>query len=320
MHMSRGTLTLIALPVTALAALLLGVGLSFAQRGGHGGSHGGNHGGVHAGAVHRAPASVSSVHRAPASVGSVHRTPVSVGGERATTSRSVNRATASIGAVSRPPASFNSASRGPTYTYPRATNSGFSHGSSGSVHNYSYGSRGSPGSYYSRHRLPTSAAFASAFYPGFYGLGLFPGYYDGFGNLASLATFGAGYPDDGGYGAGYFPPPADGFGAGAFGPGLAAVPGAGAPPAADMPPLTAEDVVLHVHVPPAATVWINGIKTATTGEFREFMSTGLAPGKSYTYIVRVKWSDGPLEFDQTRKIKVQGGEVRNVDFAAPPPE
>lgn len=57
-----------------------------------------------------------------------------------------------------------------------------------------------------------------------------------------------------------------------------------------------------------------------TGEFREFVSSDLTPGSTYTYVFRTQWEDGGLKFDFTRKLRVQGGEVRNVDFFSPPPE
>jgi uncharacterized protein (TIGR03000 family) len=50
--------------------------------------------------------------------------------------------------------------------------------------------------------------------------------------------------------------------------------------------LTAADVMLSVHVPPEATVWVNAEKTTQSGPYREFVSSGLEPGRTYTFDLR----------------------------------
>jgi uncharacterized protein (TIGR03000 family) len=87
--------------------------------------------------------------------------------------------------------------------------------------------------------------------------------------------------------------------------------------------LTDTDVLLSIRVPPEAVVRINGEQTAQVGPRREFISSGLAPGRSYTFVVTARWT-GPdgLLVDLERRIPVQGGERRTVDFLtspAPPP-
>jgi uncharacterized protein (TIGR03000 family) len=153
-------------------------------------------------------------------------------------------------------------------------------------------------------------------YPGFWGPGL------GFGLGLGLACA---YPY--GYAYGY-PVCVDVVPVGP--PPVYAAPPAGVPFAgqAPVPPtntaasgpvrLTESDVLLSIHVPPDAIVKINGTPSAQSGQHREFMSSGLAPGRSYTFTVTAHWTaqDGHV-VDTERRIQVQGGERRNVDFGIP---
>jgi uncharacterized protein (TIGR03000 family) len=79
-------------------------------------------------------------------------------------------------------------------------------------------------------------------------------------------------------------------------------------------------VLLSVRVPPDAVVRINGEQTNQNGPHREFLSSGLSPGRTYTFVVSARWTgpDGqPVE--RERRIPVQGGERRTVDFLMPSP-
>jgi uncharacterized protein (TIGR03000 family) len=184
-----------------------------------------------------------------------------------------------------------------------------------------------------------------AYPPGFRGYGYgwgYPGWYAaGFGlgvGLGYGAFYGYPYPapypvyvDAGSYGPPPYPPPNGG------GP----PPNGGAPPppngATNAPPapgvqgpihLTESDVLLSVRVPPEAAVWLNEQPTHQTGPRREFASSGLIPGRQYTFTVRARWTaPGGGIVDQERRISVQGGERRNVDFLSaengpplPPPD
>ncbi len=156
-------------------------------------------------------------------------------------------------------------------------------------------------------------------YPGWYGLGL---------GVGLGCAYAYGYPYYCPYGYPYpvyvdpygpapvaaYPPP---------GPGAVqgAVPASPSSPAPRMPVrLTESDVLLSVHVPPDANVWINGEKTTQTGPRREFLSSGLTPGRSYTFVLAAQWTepDG-RKLERQRRLSVQGGERRNIDFLAPPP-
>ena len=70
----------------------------------------------------------------------------------------------------------------------------------------------------------------------------------------------------------------------------------------------------------AGHVRINGERTSQNGPRREFMSSGLAPGRTYTFAVTVQWTGSSGEtFELERRVSVQGGERRNVDFLMAPP-
>ena len=152
----------------------------------------------------------------------------------------------------------------------------------------------------------------SYFHRGYYA-NRYRGYYPNYGGFypGALLGFGSGYglPWYGAYsGYGYnYNVPAYATYASANGPMQGT---------ADMAPT---EVAFLVVTPPTATVWANGVKTRQTGPEREFSSSGLVPGKSYTYNFRAAWTaPNGQPFDQTRTVKVAGGEKRVVDFFAPP--
>jgi uncharacterized protein (TIGR03000 family) len=84
--------------------------------------------------------------------------------------------------------------------------------------------------------------------------------------------------------------------------------------------LTDTDVLLSIRVAPDAVVRINGTQTTQDGPRREFVSSGLAPGRTYPFVVTARWT-GPngqaVQLEQL--VHVQGGERRKIDFLAPPP-
>lgn len=164
---------------------------------------------------------------------------------------------------------------------------------------------GYPGGYYGYGR-----GYYYGGYPGYYGYGYgspFFGYgaYPFFGALGSLGGYGYGGNRLGGYG---------GYGGGyGYSPSYDA--GQSPPP----PPLSNEEAMFLVVVPPNAEVWINGDKTSQTGPEREFASSGLTPGKTYTYEIRAHWMQGSQPVDRTLQVPIKGGERRLVNFLAPNP-
>jgi uncharacterized protein (TIGR03000 family) len=155
-------------------------------------------------------------------------------------------------------------------------------------------------------------------YPGYYGLGL---------GLGVGYGYGYGYGPGYGYPLGYGYPPYDvNFGPppGVIGQGGAVIgqpPGPipqGNPFAAGPARLTDSDLLLSIHVPPDAIVRVNGTPTSQNGPRREFMSSGLSPGRSYTFVVAAHWNGPNGVVDLERRLRVMGGERRNVDFTAAP--
>ncbi|MBN1394261.1 MAG: TIGR03000 domain-containing protein [Pirellulales bacterium] len=72
--------------------------------------------------------------------------------------------------------------------------------------------------------------------------------------------------------------------------------------------------VLTVWVPYDAKVTINGLKTTSTGSRRQFVSHGLTPGFSYTYVVKAELvRDGQL-LEDTRTVTLTAGKVKAVAF------
>jgi uncharacterized protein (TIGR03000 family) len=149
-------------------------------------------------------------------------------------------------------------------------------------------------------------------YPGWYGVGL------GFGIGCGLA-YPWGYP--------YYAYP---YGYPVYVDPIAVAPPAGAPACVPGGPvqagfvqpvrLTEADVLLSVRVPPDAVVKVNGVKTMQTGPRRELMSSGLLQGRSYTFTISAQWTGPngePVEVQ--RRIAVQGGERRTIDFLIPSP-
>ncbi|OWK34569.1 TIGR03000 domain-containing protein [Fimbriiglobus ruber] len=179
------------------------------------------------------------------------------------------------------------------------------------------------------------------------GLGYGYGYGMGYGAMGyGYGGYGYGYGGYGGYGFPYYnygtynsPPGGNpSYAAASFYPpqgGPGPVPPQGgpqAPPPSNMamstltgaPPTplykpSDTDVTLVVRTPADAVVWINGARTTQTGPKREFVSTGPAPGRSYTFAVRAQWTgaDGK-RVDLLGHVPIQAGEKRLVDFTTYP--
>jgi uncharacterized protein (TIGR03000 family) len=92
------------------------------------------------------------------------------------------------------------------------------------------------------------------------------------------------------------------------------------PASSSQPAAAATEVAFSVRTQSSATLWINGAKSTQSGTVREIVSSGLAPGRSYSYDFRAEWTnaDGKV-VELTRRVSVHGGERYIVDFTAPPP-
>lgn len=72
--------------------------------------------------------------------------------------------------------------------------------------------------------------------------------------------------------------------------------------------------ILTVRVPADAVVLVNGYKTNSVGVRRQFVSRGLEPGVSYNYeiVARIERNGEPVE--ETRTIRVEGGDAARLAF------
>lgn len=167
--------------------------------------------------------------------------------------------------------------------------------------------------------------------PGYYGgygrgyYGGYPGYgspFFGYGAYPLLGSLGSLL---GGYGSGGYGMGGNGYGGSGLGGsgGYGNSPNYGVGDDADSayssppPPLSNQEAMFLVVVPPNAEVWINGAKTSQTGQEREFSSSGLTPGKTYNYEVRARWMQVGQPVERTVHVPLKGGERRLVDFFAP---
>jgi uncharacterized protein (TIGR03000 family) len=83
---------------------------------------------------------------------------------------------------------------------------------------------------------------------------------------------------------------------------------------------TDDETKAHIwlHLPEDAEVWVNGVKTKQTGKSRYYFSPPLAPGKKYSYEMRIRWMKDGKSVEQTQRILVQAGETIRRDFTGPP--
>jgi len=74
--------------------------------------------------------------------------------------------------------------------------------------------------------------------------------------------------------------------------------------------------VVHVRVPADAEVWFDDTPTQQRGPMREFQTPPLESGKTYTYQVRAKWSQGGQMMDRTLPCQVRAGQPATLDFTS----
>lgn len=73
-------------------------------------------------------------------------------------------------------------------------------------------------------------------------------------------------------------------------------------------------VSLTVWVPYDAKVLINGRETSSTGSRRQFYSTGLQPGLTYTYVIRAQVVRNNQPQEDTRTVSLTAGQITAVAF------
>ncbi len=175
---------------------------------------------------------------------------------------------------------------------------------------------------------------------GFHG-GFHGGYHGGFGALRGgyYGGYGWGYPLGfgwGGYGLRGYGFGYGGVGYGRFRPyygGYATGYYSGTASGYYSPPVTYDDgsvaaapenddaAHIQLIVPENAAVWVDDQKMTQTGTEREFVSPPLDPGKTYTWSVRVRWTNAEGKVvDETRPIDVRANDWWTVDFTKPAPK
>jgi uncharacterized protein (TIGR03000 family) len=74
------------------------------------------------------------------------------------------------------------------------------------------------------------------------------------------------------------------------------------------PAVDVNAVTLRMHVPGDARIWIESEATSQSGPDRYYMSPSLAPGREYTYHIRVQWNENGKTVERNREVKVQAGD------------
>jgi uncharacterized protein (TIGR03000 family) len=73
-------------------------------------------------------------------------------------------------------------------------------------------------------------------------------------------------------------------------------------------------VLIEMRVPAGAAVWFDGVKATQTGTYRSYLSPPLAPGHDYAYRVRVRWTDGNRQVEETKRVPVRAGDTVTLAF------
>ncbi|HEV3258042.1 MAG TPA: TIGR03000 domain-containing protein [Gemmataceae bacterium] len=74
---------------------------------------------------------------------------------------------------------------------------------------------------------------------------------------------------------------------------------------------------LTVRLPLDAELWFDETKMSTAGAQREFITPPLTPGKTYSYMVRARWTQNGRVLDQAHQVSFHVGQAILVDFLAP---
>jgi uncharacterized protein (TIGR03000 family) len=80
------------------------------------------------------------------------------------------------------------------------------------------------------------------------------------------------------------------------------------------PPAPGNAARIRLIVPADAQVWFGDMATRQTGAVRNFESPALTFGKSYTYDVKVQWTENGKEMTRRRAVGVSANSSVTVDF------
>lgn len=94
-----------------------------------------------------------------------------------------------------------------------------------------------------------------------------------------------------------------------------------AAPEATVPPAEArierDAAILTVAVPETAKVYVNDRLTTSEGTIRQYVSRGLMPGYTYTYVVRVEQVIDGEPVVETQEMQLRAGAMERLVFDAP---
>jgi uncharacterized protein (TIGR03000 family) len=97
---------------------------------------------------------------------------------------------------------------------------------------------------------------------------------------------------------------------------------ASAAPTTPMSTAVATKAIGHIRVrlPSAdAVVWANGVRMGEAGRERDFDTPPLPSGKSYSYEVRIRWTEPAGVREQTRIVRVRPQDTTVADFTTAAP-
>jgi uncharacterized protein (TIGR03000 family) len=83
-------------------------------------------------------------------------------------------------------------------------------------------------------------------------------------------------------------------------------------------PISSESVRFTVSVPADAKVFVNGIPTRSTGEVRQYASTGVQPSAVYPYQVRAEFVREGKLVSEEKTIQLTAGQTGSIEFGTAP--
>jgi uncharacterized protein (TIGR03000 family) len=81
-----------------------------------------------------------------------------------------------------------------------------------------------------------------------------------------------------------------------------------------------DHATVTVSLPADATLQVQGVKTRSKGDVREFTSPPLPVGRRFTYLFRATWTERGRPVTQSQKVVVTAGAEVRVRFPVPPRE
>ncbi len=78
---------------------------------------------------------------------------------------------------------------------------------------------------------------------------------------------------------------------------------------------SSDSVLLTVSVPADAKVFVNGQSTSSTGEVRQYVSSGLQPAAVYGYRVRAEYVRDGKTISEEKTVELTAGQSRSLAFS-----